>query len=72
MKADFTLFRGLFGKIPKGSVLESKEELVVLQGQLPQSMRAVHVIYYIDFGKAFNTISHSILVAKSMRYRLAR
>lgn len=71
MKADFTLFRGLFGRIPKGSVLESKEELV-LQGQLPQSRRAVHVIYYIDFGKAFNTISHSILVAKSMRYRLAR
>lgn len=71
MKADFTLFRGLFGRIPKGSVLESKEELV-LPGQLPQSRRAVHVIYYTDFGKAFNTISHSILVAKSMRYRLAR
>lgn len=35
-------------------------------------MRTVQVICYLDFGKAFNTISHSILVAKSVRHRLAR
>ncbi|PKU29819.1 rna-directed dna polymerase from mobile element jockey-like [Limosa lapponica baueri] len=73
-RADFSLCRDLLGRIPWETVLESRGglgDLFDIQGPPHPSSRMVHHNEQeIKQSKAFDTVSHNILIDKLTKYRL--